>query len=201
MCQAVANFMAADEKELSFAQAELLVVMATGTEPDGWLSAINDSGQVGLVPAGWMRPIKSGFKVIAAEDQPDAAEDQPDEEDALDDDEAPPDQEPTITSWEDDARAAPTTVRVALADFEGEGGGGLRELSMTRGDEVRVLAMPAPDGWLLAKTADGELGIVPASYLGDAGDHLRAADGAVSHLADPQGVTLAAVRPFCNRRG
>ena len=42
---------------------------------------------------------------------------------------------------------------------------GLRELTITKGELLHVLTLPAPAGWVLGRNSTGALGLIPASYL------------------------------------
>ena len=46
------------------------------------------------------------------------------------------------------------------------------ELSFKEGDELHILDVPAPDGWLMARNAGGGQGLLPESYM-----RLKAAAG------------------------
>ena len=55
----------------------------------------------------------------------------------------------------------------ALADFHAEFD---VELSVKQGDALTVLAVEAPEGWLMARNCEGQSGLVPESYLDEAED-------------------------------
>ena len=55
---------------------------------------------------------------------------------------------------------------IGLAEFTAEFD---VELSFKEGEALTVLAVEAPEGWLMARNASGKEGLVPESYMGQGG--------------------------------
>ena len=88
---------------------------------------------------------------------------------------------------------APPSIAIALHDYQS---GQPDELSLRRGDQVRILAAGEP-GWADGEhVASGRRGLVPLSYLHTAGLHAAATTGpSLARVSvSPAGVASAQVR-------